>query len=446
MAKIPTRLEELLPLGAYEKVVDLLHRPDLSGRLREALGKLGVKDLNPLDQVQEAWQQAKTWLGSFAEAGSSGSPHWINATGSLFSADMDRVPMIPSASLSLARTMSQFQDRQGQATRVTETMDRLFSGKSYAWLADSVSALQFASRCLGKTALIARCDCNRIPGFGDVRAMLAGFGNSVVEVGATNGATESDWLVELSNHTQPVVFMVSPSSLAKDQYQDHRTAALSAAKNRGAKVVELSIDATCHGKLASSLGFPAMSNDRFTNEGSAVDLLLLPTHLLIGGTRGMLAVGDTAIIQSIEANASVLGASMDAASISANLLALQLNSLEGEMDCGVVSNLIANPDNLKNRCQRLAIQLAGVGPIKTAQVIDSQHPLGASPWDQYKLQNAVIVIESASDISQVQQGFGAASPDRPSIRVRRLDNRLIVDLRFVQPEDDHHIATAAKNL
>ncbi len=448
MAKIPTRLEELLPIGAYEKVVDLLQRPDLSGRLREALNKVGLKDLNPLDQVQDAWQQAKTWLGSLAENGQAGSPHFINASGSLFPKGIDRAPMITSTSLSMARTLAAFQDRGEHVSRASDALQRLFQGRSFAWIAEPVAGLQIASRAIGKTALIARCDCARIPGFGDVRAMLAAFGNSVCEVGATNGATESDWTVALSSSNQPVVFLVSPSSLPRTHQAEHRAAAIRAAKNAQANVVELVVDGTVHDKLIQSMGFPSLPERLAVIDGvsAGIDLLLTPTNVLLGGSRGLLAVGDHDTVATIEAHASILGASMDSASISANVLALQLSSLDGEMECGVASSLTANPDNLKNRCQRLAIQLQGVGPIQTAEVIDSHHPLGGSPWDQYFLSNSVVAIQGPFDPLAIEQKLQAAAEDRPSIRVRQSENKLLIDLRFVHPDDDHHIAAAARAL
>lgn len=448
MAKIPTRLEELLPLGAYEKVVDMLHRPDLSGRLRDAMNKVGLKELNPLEQVQDAWQQAKTWLSSLAENNQLGSPHFINASGSLFPAGLDRAPMIASASLCLARTLAAFQDRGDQVSRSTEAMLRLFSGRSFSWLAEPVVALQIASRVLGRTVLIARCDCARIPGFGDVRAMLAAFGATVCEVGATNGAMESDWTVALSSSVQPVLFLVSPSSLPRAQQQDHRATAIRAAKKAQAKIVELTVDGTVNEKLIQSLGFPNLSErlSAIDGAGSGVDLLLAPTSVLLGGSRGMIGIGDQNIIASVEAHATVLGASMDAASIAANVLALQLNCLDGEMECGLATSLTANPDNLKNRCQRLAVQLQGVGPIQSADVVDSQHPLGSSPWDQYTLSNSAIAIQASIDSEAFELKLLAATEDRPSIRTRRSNGQVFIDLRFVHPDDDHHIAAAARSL
>lgn len=441
MAKIPTRLEDLLPLGAYEKVVDLLQRPDLSGRLRDALGKVGIKELNPLEQVQDAWQQAKTWLGSLADSHTS-TEHWINATGSLFPSQLDRAPMIPSVGLSWARINSAFQDRPEHLKRSTAGLERIFGTRTSLWLTEPLAALQIVSRALGKNVLIARCDCVRVAGFGDVRAMLAGFGNSVQEVGATNAASESDWTLALSANSSSVIVLVSPSTLPRESRESHRSAAISAARAHGAKVVELLIDGCMNRKLCESVGFPHPV-DRLDQNA---DFVLLPTHFLCGGSRGVLCVGDAQFAPIIAAQSAVLGVEMECAGIAANLLALQLACLDDEVDGGSVGALSVNPENLKNRCQRLAVQLQGVGPIQTATVTDSQHALGASPWDQYRLSNSNIAVEVSSDANVLYQHLKKSTAERPGIEARLQDGKLMIDLRFVHPEDDHHIVAAVREM
>ncbi len=53
MVKIPTKLEELLPPAAFGKILDVLNQPTLSGAVRDALNRVGIKDASPVEQVQE---------------------------------------------------------------------------------------------------------------------------------------------------------------------------------------------------------------------------------------------------------------------------------------------------------------------------------------------------------------------------------------------------------
>lgn len=350
--------------------------------------------------------------------------------------------MIPSVGLSWARINSAFQDRPEHLKRSSVGLERMFGSRAALWLTEPLAALQIVTRALGKNVIIARCDCVRVAGFGDVRAMLAGFGNNVHEVGATNGATESDWTIALTANSASVIVLVSPSTLPRDSRESHRSAAISAARAQGAKVVELLIDGCMNRKLCESVGFPHPV-DRLEQNA---DFVLLPTHFLCGGSRGVLCVGDAQFAPIIAAQSAVLGVEMECAGIAANLLALQLACLEDEVDGGSVGALSVNPDNLKNRCQRLAVQLQGVGPIQTATVTESKHALGASPWDHYRLSNSVVAVEVNSDAQVVYQQLKKSTADRPGIEARMHDGKLIIDLRFVHPEDDHHIVAAVREM
>jgi L-seryl-tRNA selenium transferase len=442
MAKIPTRLEELLPVGAFEKVVDLLQRPDLSGKLREALGKVGLKEMNPLEQVQDAWQQAKSWLGSMLDGHDHPNQYRINATGCLFASQSDHAPAIPSVALSGAKTASAFTNHDACLNRSQEVLERSFGVKQVAWLTDPLSALQVVSRSLGQKVVMARCDCVRIAGFGDVRSMLAAFGNSIQEIGASNGATPQDWITALSGVSGANLLLVSPSGLPREQWTEHRSNALSAARSHGAKVIEVLVDGCFDRKIAGPLGFPHPM-DRI-QQGTS--LTVVPMHCLAGGVRGVLCLGDSASIQAINNQASIVDCQLDSASISANLLALQLATLEDEMDCGLTGALRLNPENLKNRSQRMAIQLQGVGPIVKAEVVESQHGLGPSPWDQYRLSNSVIALQTSQDASDLVDKLRSGDPNHPAIELRRAESGLQIDLRFVLPDDDHRIVSAIQSL
>lgn len=67
MVKFPTKLEEFLPPQALTKVLDLLSQPQLTNAVRETLQKVGLRDANPVGQVQDAWRQARGWFESVVE-------------------------------------------------------------------------------------------------------------------------------------------------------------------------------------------------------------------------------------------------------------------------------------------------------------------------------------------------------------------------------------------
>ena len=149
MAKIPSRLEDLLPVAAFEKVVDVLQRPELSTKVRDALAMVGLKEANPLAQVQQAWQQARSWLGTIAGDVNLRENRLINATGQLFQPDFERVPMSTAACLSQARAASGNQDRNQCDSRASEAIQRCLGVRHHRWLSEPFSGLQIVARSLG---------------------------------------------------------------------------------------------------------------------------------------------------------------------------------------------------------------------------------------------------------------------------------------------------------
>lgn len=443
MVKIPSRLEELLPLGAFERVLDALHHPELSQKVREAVSKVGLKDLNPLEQVQDAWQQARTWLGSLIDGDGRVSSQVINATGVLFLPDSDGAPMVPSIGLSLARSASGFIDQAHCQRRAVEVVRQCLGYEHHLWISDPWIAVCIAAKTLSpEGVLVPRSDCVRIPAVGDLYSFLTQMGIDVREVGATNGSHMQDWQEAMRQHPSRAVITSSLNALPSGESSQSRQILMEAAQAAGNAVIELLADGSVDRKLSEQYGFPLVSD----RNAMQANLILLPTHLLLGGTRGMLCLGNEYSLRAMGRMANSLGAEMSGAAISANLLALQLASLEDDLDRGCVGMLRINPDNLRNRCQRLMVQLNGLGPIKSAELLDSQHPLGVSPWDRYQLSNPVILLKSQAPVTSIRDSLLTGVVDGISILTQVKNDCLVLDLRFVHPEDEHKIVVAFQSL
>lgn len=438
MVKIPSRLEELLPLSAFERVMDSLHRPELSQKVREAIGRVGLKEVNPLEQVQEAWKQARSWLASIAGESAQGSGQVINATGSLFLDEFGSMPTISSISLSHARGSVSFQDRDQVLRRANEVVQQTLGAKHHVWLSDSAAALNAVVQSISpQGVLIPRSDNVRIPGFGDVHAMLSAVSPALIEVGANNGVSKYEWDRVLADGAHKSVVIVSPNSLSAQAAATNRSDLLESAHSSNVPIVEILIDGTVDRNLSQQYGFPLLQQ-RLERE----HLVLLPTHLLLGAIRGVLCIGSESQIEAISRRASLLGCLLDSAAISANLLALQIGTLDDDLERGVIGGLRTNSENLRNRSQRLAIQLSGVGPVLEATVLDFDHPLGPSPWDRYRVHGPIIRLRTNNSSQAIVDRLRDGSPEVPAVTLSKHGDDLHIDLRFVNPDDDHHIAAA----
>lgn len=443
MVKIPSRLEDLLPLGAFERVLDALHQPELSQKVREAVSKVGLKEVNPLEKVQEAWQQAKSWLGTLSGEEAPVSSQIINATGALFRQDTDVLPLATTVGLSFAKAASAFLDGQHGEGRSSGIVSNCIGCSHHVWMSEPLLALHVAVKAVSPGGvLIPRADCVRIPGLGELQAALQCLGTSITEVGAANGASAQDWHAALKEAPLKAIVTCSLNGMSAEQQAESRKQLLAAAAEHGTTVIELLVDGTADRRASQQYGFPLI----YDYAQQARHVVLLPMHLLMGGVRGVLCWGDHDTVQTMRRLAKSLGAELNAPAVSANLLALQMACLEDDLERGVVGMLRTHPENLRNRCQRLATQLAGLGPVLSADVVDSHHALGCSPWDRYRLSNSVVKVALAGNLEPIVQKIRRGSSEVSPVDVKQSGDSLVIDLRFVHPDDDHRIVMAFQNL
>ncbi len=445
MVKIPTRLDDLIPAAALEKVMQVLNQPDIPASVREALSKVGWKEANPLGQVQDAWQQARSWFDSISgHAGKQGANSTVlNATGALLHPVFEAVPMSSAVAFGFAKSAPTFQCSQTLHARAKSTAVTAL-GHPTAWLASGQLALQLLQ--LESVApggiVISRADAVRVPGFGDVRAMLATIPGRLTEVGAANGATAVDWNNAVYS-SQQVVLLVSPNSLSVDAAAAQRGGAIDAAKKSGARVVELLIDGVLGEALSQEFGFAQVKSR--LNTGT--DIVLLPLQFLLSGPQGILATGEQKLVHELTEAAQPLQGLMSGAQLSAAIVAVQLANLSDNSEGGVASQLLANSDNLKNRARRLAIQLNDTPRIREAVEVARECTLGPTPWDRFRLRNWAVRATPRESVEPLRRdllhGHSSGEGARLPIAAAATTTDLYFDLRFIAPEDDHEIVVAA---
>jgi hypothetical protein len=143
----------------------------------------------------------------------------------------------------------------------------------------------------------------------------------------------------------------------------------------------------------------------------------------------------------------------------AAITALQLGEAD-KAENGPAANLLTPPDNLRNRAERLATQARANPHIVEAGVREREVGLGPAPWDCYRLTNWAVELRLAGDAqqfcnslaclgasSQAQQSAqaeNAQAEDAPSVSIAAVveNDRVLLDLRFVEPKDDHLLALA----
>ena len=439
MVKIPSKFEDILPPAALGKILDVLSQPALSGAFREALSRVGIKDASPVEQVQEAWQQARDWVGNFASRMVNpvhANPNLINATGELARPEWQGFPMAPTVAEACSVQAVNFhhaarleESAQHTATKVLHAEDALFTSS----LAGAIQLIVGGY----KKCAISRADTVRIPGFGDIGGLLAIGGDRVHEVGATNGATAEDWSRAISAADQAIV-LVSPNSLSDVEAAQQRDAAIQVAQATGAVVFEVLIDGVCMANdLTATLQFP-VAQQRLESGATAI---VLPLDGLLGGPAGACIVGKSKAIKSLRGAATSQGLSMRGAALAGANVALERASLAAPLDMGVVDLVRANHLNLKDRAKRLAVQLVDSEHVQAVEAIERTNPLGASPWNRYCVASVALQLTPRKDAAQLMQVLQSGEFG-PSVLCVVVNGKVLVDLKFVLPRDDHQIVKA----
>jgi seryl-tRNA(Sec) selenium transferase len=445
MVKIPLRLDELLHTAAVEKLLDVLQQPDISGKVREALHKVGLQDAAPLEKVREAWQQARGWIDSVAENSLSTAsfPRTLNATGQLFSANLAAVPWGAAAAFDFAKAASHYQSTAAIARQTDEATREQFakylSGHAHttAWLASTSQALQLLVRSpAGKSGcLVSRADAVRIAGLGDIRSMLANAYHPVIEIGAANGVRPEDWKAAFSSPGGLVV-LTSPNNLTMQEASQHRTAAIAAARGNGAKVIEVLADGVLSAKLMAEYAFPSVQHALQTG----ADVVVLPTHLLLGGPPGALLIGAAELIQPVHSQAENIGALLGGPQLLAAAAALRTAGRPESDVTAAAAQLLINPENLRNRARRLALQMTALGEVAEAHDVELTSSLGPSPWHRYQVTSWGIRLKPrgtlAELVKQISQG-----ETRQGLKLEWISEpeSLALNLRFIPPQHDHEL-------
>ncbi len=438
MVKIPNRLEDLYPATAIEKILEAIQQPEISGRVRGTLNKVGLGDLNPLEQVQHAWQQARSWLDSVAcDVQWDRDSLLINATGKLFGSDLGSVPVSSAIAQVFVKHATQFHDPGLHDWQVENTLRHEFNSTGCF-----AGALNAALRHLigNRQVLIAKTDLVRIPGLGNVASMLAGL--QVTEVGPANGCSSQDWQTAFgnSNDSESCVLLVSPNTLSPADGQEQNAAAIEAAKQTSVPVFQLSADVVLHEALTEKLHMPRL------RRADGVTALVAPLHLLLAAPTGALVLAEETRIESLRTALQESGDTLAWPQAAAAMVALQLPSLQDDLGSGFLPLMLVNSENLKGRAERIAIQLNGVGPVKSAQAISRMASLGDAPWNRYSLENWAVELACSSAAQKLADELSVACSDEdaalPAIKCIVEGGKIILDLRFVDPQDDHLLVTS----
>ncbi|GAB5406514.1 MAG: hypothetical protein Aurels2KO_47450 [Aureliella sp.] len=432
MIKIPRRLDDLVPTAAIEKVLDVLNQPELYQGVKDAVGK-GVKDVNPVEKMQSAWQQTRMWLEEVAVGRSATQPsEIINASGQIFNSQFSGLPTLPVVAYGYAKAASTYRGHDAESARAHQIVQSLTSAKYATFTSSVYASLLAATTAIGvKRIAVANSDQVRLPALGNIGSMLDMLPTEIARVGATSGANEAAWQSAVSD-ASTAILLVSPNGLDDASNRTQRKAALDVAKRADAKVIEILADGVLNSQLASSTGLVDVR--AHIDEGVTA---ILPLNAILGAPAGCLVAGNEPNLSNLATLATNMGIELSTAGLSAAANSLQMHGSDNELDSGSQMLFDVNLDNLKDRARRMAVQVNDFGPIESAREVEQTVALGPAPWNCHKFPTWSVELtpRDSSELINRMQGQSSSS----SIAFDQQDGKFLLHLRFVPAGRDHEI-------
>ncbi len=372
----------------------------------------------------------------------------INATGVLVHTNLGRSPLGPrqlQAVVDIASGYSNLEldlssGARGDRHAPVAVLLSALTGAEAALVANNNAAavlVTLAAICAGRDVVISRGELIEIGGGFRIPEVMAASGARLVEVGTTNRTSIRDYAAALGPDTAAIL-KVHPSNYRISGF----TAEVPAP--------ELARLAHEHGlPLLYDLGSGVLDHDRApafaAPEPAAAqalaagcDVVLFSGDKLLGGPQAGVVAGRADLVRAVGRHPLMRAVRPDKMTLAA-LQETLLAYLEGDPGSLPLWKLAQTPeDALRKRAERLAAQLKDRG--RGAQAVPCRAVAGGGSLPERTLPSwGVAATEPEPDAMVLQQRLRQGDPP---VIARIVDDRVVIDLRTVDPEDDPTVAAA----
>ncbi len=437
-------VSELLDKPPVRALVDRWNRSVVANNLRTYLDELRT-DLErraaDLPSIRELAERAANFVAA-KQHHTLGTT--INATGQICGAPWSSTPLAEAALERMIALGREFTvDEQNAATVPDELKAALcrISGAQAATAVHSYSGaiwLALAAHAGNREIIVSRAEVGDVDGVYSLPKLSDAAGATLREVGATNRTATAEYEAAISTNVAAIL------KISNDAYRvvgDFAAAELSELVALGHSRQLLVIDALGAAPLVqppASLTWPRRSAQESIAAGA--DLVVLRGDCLVGGPACGVLLGKTEIIDRLQA--SPLFAAMRLDALRSAALAATLAAYEHESPTGcqlpIWQCLQTSVDNLRNRADRLAAQLAYAPGVSSANAIEIKSPISAAfheGWPSF----GVALLPTDGNVAALDERLQAAQyPTRGRIE----GTQLVLDLRTVLPRQDKLIVDA----
>ncbi|MCH2123427.1 MAG: L-seryl-tRNA(Sec) selenium transferase [Pirellulaceae bacterium] len=456
LRNIPS-VNELLESPQLRTVVKKLNRGAVVSGVRDFLTNFreeiqtAVSDVN-IPTATELADQIADWI---IQTEQPKLRPVINATGVLLHTGLGRAPLAEEARNAIATVADGYANLEvnlesGARSQRVDAVEKLLCQTTGAEAAAVVNnnagatLLVLAAIAAGRKVIVSRGQLVEIGGSFRLPEVMAQSGAILAEVGTTNKTHLEDFEAAIGEDCAAMM-RVHPSNFVIEGFT--ATPSLEALVALGHKHNIPVIDDVGSGALIDFAKYGVTGEPIVpASIKTGADLVLFSGDKLLGGPQCGIIVGRKALIKQVATHPLMRAFRVDKVTLAALAATLRLYQEQeiAEERVPLLSLLSTPIENLKNRAERLAPQLAALPSIQSAEPIQDHSFLGGGSVPSQKIPTyCVALTPTEGSIDQFAQKLRLSSP---AIFGRVKQNRLMLDLRTVFPRQDTGLMSAVRAL
>ena len=377
----------------------------------------------------------------------------INATGVIVHTNLGRAPLARVAAarvaaLAVGYTNLEYDVAEGTRGRRDIHAERLLqrlTGAEAAVVVNNNAAatlVVLAALAAGREVIISRGELVEIGGGFRVPDVLAQSGGVLREVGTTNRTRAADYAAAISDRTA-LVLRVHPSNFRIEGFTERPSLEelIAIGRRFDLPVVE---DAGSGCLASEETGAKTVLRDEpIISESIAagIGVVMFSGDKLLGGPQAGIIVGKEALLTRIRTHPLMRALRVDKMTYAALEATLEEYAAERVKTSVPVAAMMAMPlEDIEQRAEALASALRSRGV--QARVINGESTIGGGSAPGATLPTKLVALESQSEAAQ-QFEQRLREYDVPII-ARIEDDRVVLDLRTVNPVDDNVVLAACQ--
>jgi L-seryl-tRNA(Ser) seleniumtransferase len=378
----------------------------------------------------------------------------INATGVILHTNLGRAPLSQEARERIAEVCLHYSNlefdlnlgvRGKRDVVVDRLLGQLLGCQKAVAVNNNAAAVFLILNTLAENGevLISRGELIEIGDSFRIPDILRKSGAILREVGTTNKTRVSDYQEAVTERTR-LILRVHPSNFRIEGFSSRPSLAELVGISK-ASLVPLAEDlgSGCLVDL-KPFGIDDEPSPRVSIE-MGVDVVCFSGDKLLGGPQSGIVAGKAELLRKIRKNPLFRTLRVDkltTAALEATLLAYVRGHEATEIP--VIRMIRLSKAEIEERVRSILKQVERVRPALEFDVIDGASMIGGGSTPSHSLPTKLISIRSTErSASQIESGF---RENFPPILARVEDERVLLDLRTVLPEQDAHLADALQQL